>query len=235
MDAMGSIILFAVFIIVFSVIIEIFTVLFRLTGLTQEKAKTQVISLLTNSGFTTSESEIILHSKKRRKLAQITMLFGYSFSVIIVSIVVNIFFALNRTEVKNVLAAVVMALLILSILLVFMRLQSVRKGFDVMIEKIGNKIMFGKKSNPVVLIDIYSNKAMVEIFLEFIPSFLEEVHLANSRLKENYDIQIILLKRNGKTEATVDGSTILQHGDIIVAFGNYKNIRTLFERSDATK
>lgn len=102
MDITGSIILFVVFIIVYSIIIETFTVLFRLTGLTQEKAKTQVISLLTNSGFTTSESEVILHSRKRRKLAQLTMMFGYSFTVIIVSVVVNIFLTLSRTEVKSI-------------------------------------------------------------------------------------------------------------------------------------
>lgn len=235
MDAMGSIILFIVFIIIFTIIIEVFTVLFRLTGLTHEKAKTQVISLLTNSGFTTSESEVILNSKKRRKLAQLTMMFGYSFTVIIVSVVVNIFFTLNRTEMKSVFSVVVVILPTLAILFMFMRLKTIRSGFDHFIEKIGNNIMFGKKSNPVVLIDVYNDMAMAEIFLEFIPPFLKETRMEDSRLKEDYDIQILLLKRSGEVGIMVAGGTVLCSGDIIVVFGNYKNIRTVFEHPESAE
>ena len=72
--------------------IEVFTVLFQLTGLTREKAKMQVVSLLTNSGFTTNESEIVMIGKHRRRLAKTVMLCGYSFAVIIVSVLVNIFY-----------------------------------------------------------------------------------------------------------------------------------------------
>ncbi|MFA6709555.1 MAG: hypothetical protein WCR79_07675, partial [Fusobacterium sp.] len=59
--------------------------MFRLTGMSEDKARFQVISLLTNSGFTTSESELILKSKKRRSLAKIIMIFGYTFTATIVS------------------------------------------------------------------------------------------------------------------------------------------------------
>lgn len=232
METMISIVLFAIFIMVYSVIIEVFTILFRLTGLTQEKARTQVISLLTNSGFTTSESEIVLHSKKRRKLAQLTMLFGYSFSVIIVSIVVNIFFTFNRSEMNSIVVVVVTSVIIMVILFIVMRLKIIRNRFDVMIEKIGNKIMFGKKSNLLVLIDNYSGKAMAEIFLEFVPELIDKKPLADTRLKESYDIQILVLKRNGEEAGAVDGNTVLTSGDIIVVFGNYKNIRSVFEHPE---
>lgn len=232
MDFKGSVILFLVFIAVYSIIIEIFTVLFRLTGLTKEKAKTQVISMLTNSGFTTSESEIIMQSGKRRKLSRLTMLFGYSFTVIIVSVVVNIFFTLSRTEVKSMTASVIAAVAFLVLLFIFFRIRAVADRFDIIIEKIGNKIMFGKKSNVIVLIDNYNGRAMAEIFLEFIPSFLHGIPLAESRLKETYDIQIMLLKRKGENAGLADGGTVLCSGDIVVVFGSYKNIRMLFEQPD---
>lgn len=233
MDTMESIILFAVFIIVFNMIIEIFTVLFRLTGLTQEKAKTQVISMLTNSGFTTSESEIILSSRKRRKLAQVTMLFGFSFSVIIVSIVVNIFLTLNRAEVNNLFIASAILFVMLVILFLIMRIRAVREWFDYLIERIANRLLFGKESNIIVLIDNYNNKVMAEVFLEHVPDFLDKTCLADTKLKENYDIQILLLKRNGDKVENIDGNTILCPKDIIVVFGNYKNIRSVFEHPDS--
>lgn len=232
MDIIGSLILFVVFVVVYSIIIEIFTVLFRLTGLTREKAKTQVISMLTNSGFTTAESEIVLHSKKRRRLAHLTMLFGYSFTVIIVSALVNIFLALSRTEVKSMVVIVIILSVVLVLLLLFMRIHFIRNWFDVMIEKIGNRIMFGKKSNVVVLIDNYSGRAMAEIYLEFVPTILCDTPLADSRLRETYDIQILLLKRNGEAGGTVNGETVLRSKDIVIVFGSYKNIRTLFEHPD---
>ena len=67
--------LFSVIILIYWIILELFTVMFRITGLPDDKARFQVLSLLTGAGFTTRESESILSSKMRRKLAQVTMLF----------------------------------------------------------------------------------------------------------------------------------------------------------------
>ena len=51
MEIVGSIILFMIFIFAYLIIVEIFVVLFKLTGLSGEKARFQVISMLTNSGY----------------------------------------------------------------------------------------------------------------------------------------------------------------------------------------
>ena len=94
----GAILMFVFLILIYILISDIITVLFRLTGLTEEKARFQVVSLLTNSGFTTNESEIIVSSKVRRKIAKATMLFGYAFTVTIVSTIVNIFMTFDETK-----------------------------------------------------------------------------------------------------------------------------------------
>ena len=97
----GSLILFVFFIIIYILISDIITIFFRLTGLTEEKARFQVISLLTNSGFTTRESESVVSSKVRRRLARATMLFGYAFTVTIVSTTVNFFMTLGKSELNS--------------------------------------------------------------------------------------------------------------------------------------
>ena len=51
--------LFSLMILVYWVISELFAMLFRFTGLPDEKARFQVISLLTGCGFTTHESELL--------------------------------------------------------------------------------------------------------------------------------------------------------------------------------
>ena len=92
-------------------ICEIFTILFRLTGLTEETARFQVISMLTNCGFTTIESELITSSRKRRKLAFITILFGYIFSVTIVSMAINFFMRLNDGNSFHLIVKVIMTII----------------------------------------------------------------------------------------------------------------------------
>ena len=77
--------LFSLIILLYWVITELFTILFRFTGLPDEKARFQVISLLTGCGYTTKESEMLLSTRQRRGLARATMLFGYVFNITIVT------------------------------------------------------------------------------------------------------------------------------------------------------
>ena len=98
--------LFALIILVYWVISELFTMLFRFTGLPDERARFQVVSLLTGCGFTTRESELILTTRSRRRLARITMLFGYVFNITIVSAFVNVFLSLKLVQVENYIGAV---------------------------------------------------------------------------------------------------------------------------------
>lgn len=233
MGIMESLVLLLIFLLGYMAIIEIFTVLFRLTGLTREKARTQVISMLTNSGFTTSESELIMASRIRRRLAQITMLFGYSFSVIIVSVIVNIFLALSRSELNQMVTATAVAAAIFMVLVIVTRLRRVQAGFDHIIEKLGNRIMFGKGSNAVVLIDTYGGKAMVEINLKLVPEMLDGKRLEDTQLRKVYDIQVLFIKRGGLSIYKIDGDVELRSDDTIFLFGDYRNIRMIFEHPGA--
>ena len=90
MGILNAVLLFIVIVLVYWIICEIFTVLFRFTGLPYEKARFQVLSLLTGTGFTTRESEGLVSIRQRRKLAQVTMLFGYVFNITIISLHMNI-------------------------------------------------------------------------------------------------------------------------------------------------
>ena len=94
--------LFSVIVLIYWIILELFTLMFRITGLPDDKARFQVLSILTGAGFTTRESESIVSSRMRRRLAQGTMLFGYVFNVTIVSALVNVFFSLKSAQVDTV-------------------------------------------------------------------------------------------------------------------------------------
>lgn len=228
----GAFLMFVLIILVYTAISDIITVLFRMTGLTEEKARFQVVSLLTNSGFTTNESEIILNSKIRRRIAKATMLFGYAFTVTIVSSVVTIFMSFDGTEIGD--AALQIAFVVaLSILFYIIRnTKTVKSRFDILIEEIANMVMFGKKSNPIVLLDDYGDLVVAQIELNAVPPILKDTMLKDAVLKSEYEILVMMLKNKEGQAIRVDGDTIVKKGDILVVLGTKKSIRAVFERAE---
>jgi hypothetical protein len=83
---MGILFIFIYLFIVFTVI-EINASIFVATGLNRKIARFQVISMLTGTGFTTGESELIIDHPVRRRLGAFLILFGaFSLAVIISAI-----------------------------------------------------------------------------------------------------------------------------------------------------
>lgn len=106
---MNLLFLFIYFIIIL-LVIEIHVILFQLTGLKVEVSRFQVISMMTGTGFTTGESELILGHPVRRKLATFLILFGaFSLAVIISSISNFLSDELDMKEVLYVGSAILLA------------------------------------------------------------------------------------------------------------------------------
>ena len=76
---------------------QIFMISLKLTGMATSKIKFQVASLFTGAGFTTQESELIVHDEKRRKIAVACMYTGHVFSVVFMGLVVNVLFSFGAT------------------------------------------------------------------------------------------------------------------------------------------
>lgn len=210
-------------------ICEIFTILFRLTGLTEETARFQVISMLTTCGFTTTESELITSSRKRKKLAFITILFGYIFSVTIVSMVINFFTRSNDENSLQIIFKVILAVIFIIIIwYILLKVNVVKIHFDKIISKIGIKIMFKNQDNPIMVLGIFKNEVIAEIIVTSLPNELLNTELKNSFIRSNYNLQILTVIKSDDTTKPVTGDTVLENGDKIIIFGELKNIKNLF-------
>ncbi|MDP4146312.1 MAG: TrkA C-terminal domain-containing protein [Bacillota bacterium] len=121
---------FLLSILIFLLIIEIITVLFKLTGLSKEKARFQVISLLTGCGFTTKEAELITQHSSRRKLAQFIMILGYLGFLTGISFLVDIL--QNSISIKNLVILVSFFIF----LIFFFKNDFLRSYLDNFIEKV---------------------------------------------------------------------------------------------------
>ena len=224
--------LFGAIILIYWIILELFTMMFRVAGLPDDKARFQVLSLLTGAGFTTRESEMLLSSKGRRKLAQITMLFGYVFNVTIVSAFVNVFLSLKLSQFDNFFMGVLIPLGVAALIIVLMRVRFIRKRIDRAFEKLAGRIMHQEGVNTILLMDYIGKDSIAQVSLKEVPRELEGKTLAESGLKTKYNILVMLVERGGVNVEAANAGTIFAPGDKLTVFGQYKTISNVFNAKE---
>ena len=226
--------LFSLIILIYWVISELFTMLFRFTGVPDEKARFQVISLLTGCGYTTHESELLLSSKSRRRLARVIMLFGYVFNVTIISALVNVFFSLKISEVVSDIISMIIPLSAAVVIVLFIRIPKVRTWGERLLEKIVGRIVRRENENSVLLLDYIGDDSIAQITLNKVPEAYVGKPLSELGIKKEHNILVMLVDRGKAEPATAD--TVFQTGDKLTVFGDYRTICEVFdaqERFDA--
>ena len=220
--------LFALVILGYWVISELFTLLFRFTGLPDEKARFQVISLLTGCGFTTHESELLLTTKSRRRLARLTMLFGYVFNLTIVSAFINVFFSLKISELAADLISSIIPLLVILFIVAFIRVPAVRAWGDRLIEKLAGRIVHRSVANTILLMDYIGQETIAQVTLNRVPEELRNKPLAESGLKADHNLLVMLVEPQGGKAEPAGAGTVFKAGDKLTVFGDYATISRVF-------
>ena len=220
--------LFALIILVYWVISELFAMLFRFTGLPDEKARFQVISLLTGCGFTTHESELLLTTKSRRRLARITMLFGYVFNITIVSAFINVFFSLKVSELAADLFSSLIPLLVILFIVAFMRVPAIRAWGDQLIKKLAGRIIHRDIANTILLMDYIGQESIAQVTLHEVPEEFQDKPLSASGLKTDHNILVMLVEPNGRNAEPATAQTVFHPGDKLTVFGDYRTISRVF-------
>ena len=220
--------LFALIILGYWVISELFSLLFRFTGLPEEKARFQVISLLTGCGFTTHESELLLSTRSRRRLARLTMLFGYVYNLTIVSAFINVFFSLKVSELAADIISSIIPLSVVLFILAFIRVPKVRAWGDRLIEKLAGRIIHKDTANTVCLMDYIGEDTIAQVTLYEVPEELKGVPLSASGLKTEQNILVMLVEPKGGKAEPAGADTVFQPEDKLTVFGNYAAISRVF-------
>ena len=223
--------LFSLMILLYWIITELFAMLLRFTGLPDEKARFQVISLLTGCGFTTHESELLLKSKSRRRLARITMLFGYVFNITIVSVFINVFLSLKLTDFKNYFS-ILIPIFAAAIIITFMRVPKVRAWGDRIIERIAGRLTRRDSSNSVLLLDYIGGDSISQVTLYEVPAALRDVPLSETGLKQELNILVMLVEHKGEKPEPATAQTVFLPEDKLTVFGDYRTISKVFEAKE---
>ena len=206
MNIVLALLLFSFIIILYWVITELFTFFFRLTGLPDEKARFQVISLLTGTGFTTRESEIILAST-------------------IVSAFINVFLSMKVVQVGYQFIGFLIPLATVALIFVFMRVPKVHAWGDNLFRRLADRIFDRKESfNAVMLVDYIGTETIAQVTLRQIPEEYRGVSLADTRLRADTGIMVMLVEHRGSKPVPATADTVFEVGDKLTVFGDYKTI-----------
>jgi hypothetical protein len=224
-----SLITLFILVIAYLVLVEIFTVLFRITGLREDKARFQAISCMTNSGFTTKESELILNSVARRRLARIMMLFGYLFSVSGVSLMVNLFIR-STWDQMNVMT-VIYSCIFVFIILVITRSKWIINRFDKLVEVLARNKTKGAFCNDVRILEMFHDKLIAEVFVTCVPPEIAGKTLLEMNFRHVYKLNVLLIKRGSIIIDHVISSDEIKKGDRVLIYGSKSHILELFKDS----
>jgi hypothetical protein len=210
-------------IIVFLIIVEIITVLFKMTGLTDEKARFQVISLLTGTGFTTKEAELIMQHPTRRRLAQFLMILGYLGFFVGTSLLVNILQNPFTTQIVG------SSLIFIVTIFIVVRNPLVKSNFDRIVERVVIKWGYSKAKSKHKIYRMVTRVKGYGIFSIIIDedSRLDGVSIMDSHLKSN-DMIILNIDKGDEFIGFVKRDYILQKGDNILVYGKVEQVLKTF-------
>ncbi|RKP51366.1 potassium transporter TrkA [Cohnella endophytica] len=204
-------------------VIEIAVVLMRSTGLKYDIARFQVISLLTSTGFTTRESELILGHPVRRRLGMFLILFGVFSLAVIISSISSILapeFRISGLAVIPALLAVI--LLLLKLPAVGPLLQSkfampLERKFEVDELPI-NDVLLHCDDDTFIDIPIGADSALIG-------QTLDKLWLNHS----DADMNVLFIGRGAETVRKNRMTTKLEQGDVLYLYGESGHIRRAFD------
>lgn len=224
--------LFSLIILIYWIITGLFTMLFRFTGLPDERARFQVISLLTGCGYTTRESEMFVSSKNRRTLARVTMLFGYVFNITIVSTLVNVFLSFNLEKVGDFIG-ILIPFGVAAVIFIFMRVPAIRAWGDRMLQKIADRLIGRTDTfNTVMPLDYLGTDSIALVTLHNIPEEYQGVTLAKMGLKADTGILVMLVEKPGQKAVAAGANTVFTVGDKLTVFGDYATVCRTFHAKE---
>jgi Trk K+ transport system NAD-binding subunit len=137
----------------------------------------------------------------------------------------------TATELTDHLAVIIVAFVVFLILIILIKVPAINRPISQFIENVAQKRLARKGSGNIITeLDNYGRSSVAEIIIHDMPNILVDVPLSRSYLKVDFDINVLMVRRRGKS-LEVSADTILQKEDTIVVFGNMQNIKDIFANS----
>ncbi len=215
--------IFMIFCILYLIMVKVYSILFQLSGLSKQKALFQVASILTSTGFSTKESEIITVDNTRRKLVFSLMIIGYVSTIILISLVI---YLLSH---DFTLTQLLVSILYLSFAYLIINTKFANFFIKEIVTKFGNKYFYGDLNNSILVLLDYGNKVLAEITLNELPMAFNEKSLKDVVIFNEYDLNLLSIQRKNVGITTVNGDHIIKQGDKLIIYGDIIKLTYVFQ------
>ena len=203
-------------------IVEAATTILIITGLDQHTARFQAVSIITGTGYTTSEAELITRHPVRRKIAMFLMIIGSTALALIISILVRI---LSR---KVSAVELFFTLFVLVVVTVVFRSRRIMHYFDSYLDKKMLKQPYILQRTVEELLQLDEHFTIAEIQLSHNAPWLDK-SLGMSGLRDAGVLVLTIRRRNGSLIRAPRDTDILRAGDILLVYGRPREISEIIE------
>jgi len=229
-------VLFITIIITAFMIIRIGAIAFQLTGLDWSVAKFQALSCFTSTGFTTSEAELIVSNRQRRRIASILIVLGHAGFVTMIATLANSLRAYRIIEeklTKSLLPSVPVSLV------PWINLAIIGIALYVLYKISTNSKLVKKLTNflrkRIIKKELIQQVSFEELMLSTGGYGVARISvcagspvlgksLSESALRSQ-DITVLAITRDSKTKANPPANMKLLLNDELLCFGKLENIR----------
>lgn len=210
-----SLVIFLTLFVLIWLLIEILSIVLKLTGLELSKARFQVISILTHTGFTTRESELIVQHPTRRKIASVLMIVSYVAQITLITLLFNVLTQATRNILGTAIALFIMAAFVILVT----QSKKLSSWFDQVTEKLLKKrIQKSASGDRIEQVLNLSPEFSIYGLLVDTDSLICDKTLSELKLKEHF-IQILKIDRGSEVIDFPLADTRLLAGDRLIVYG----------------
>lgn len=210
-----SLVIFLILFILIWLLIEILAIVMKLTGLELSKARFQLISILTHTGFTTRESELIVQHPTRRKVASALMIVSYVAQITLITLLFNVL----TQATKNMIGTVITLAVLVIFVIVVSQSKFLSDRFDRITERLlKNRIKKVNNSNRIEQVLNLSPEFSIYELIVDTDNFICDKTLSELKLKEHF-IQILKIDRGSEMIDFPKANTRVLAGDRMIVYG----------------
>ena len=206
-------------------LIEVFPILLKMTGLELNKARFQIISILTHTGFTTRESELIVQHPQRRRIASIVMIVSYVAQITLITLLFDLIYQ-NEKSIFNLFIIFVILVIFITVVT---KNKYIMDKFERVTEKILTKSVRKSKEGSIdKILNLSPEFSIFEILIDGKSSICNK-KLRDIKLKDKF-IQILKIDRGSEVVEFPTAETMILHGDIIIVYGKIDAIEQFMNK-----
>lgn len=206
---------------IIALVVEISTILLKMTGLDKDIARFQAISMLTGTGFTTGESELVARHPLRRKLAAFLILFG-AFSLAVIISALSSLLA-NRSGIPQL--GFVMGVLI--VILIVTKMKKVQERLTTRLEADMQKVHVMHELPIEDVLFVGKDDMCTEVHVFYDSKLIGEC--IGDCIEGEADINVLFIKRGDEVIRRNLSEVKVQEGDVLLVYGDRSGIERVFE------